>query len=309
MTPPSKTRIAMIRLKRLPYLLPLTAVFALIGGPLAAQEGTLVERRSDDPADPYRDAPFGYVEFLPTGYAAASDERFPAIIHLHGTGGKGDGTDTLLSLATKHGPGKLIRNGDTWFNQQRVLVFAPQSPRWWDADPGKEDTLGSFVAYLMRHYRIDPDRLYLAGLSMGGAGVWQYARFHPDQVAAIIPICGAAGPGDGRPFRDIAVWSFHCMDDPTVRPDWTVGWMNNLAAAVDGFRGPGLMAGFPNEEVQTAHLDPDQGWSWSTGRTAPAGRSAKACTLYRSGQHDAWSRTYDDRAVWEWLLRQRRTRP
>lgn len=41
-------------------------------------------------------------------------------------------------------------------------------------------------------YRVDRDRLYLVGISMGGYGVWDMAMRSPDLFAAAVPICGAA---------------------------------------------------------------------------------------------------------------------
>ena len=39
-------------------------------------------------------------------------------------------------------------------------------------------------------HAVDPDRVYLTGLSMGGYGTWETAIRHPDRFAAIAPICG-----------------------------------------------------------------------------------------------------------------------
>jgi predicted peptidase len=42
----------------------------------------------------------------------------------------------------------------------------------------------------MREFHVDPKRVYLTGLSMGGHGTWYVAYRHPELFAAIVPICG-----------------------------------------------------------------------------------------------------------------------
>ena len=48
-------------------------------------------------------------------------------------------------------------------------------------------------------YHVDPDRIYLAGLSMGGYGAWQYAMEHPEKLAALVP--SAPAPSHRAPVR------------------------------------------------------------------------------------------------------------
>src|SRR6266446_862198 len=42
----------------------------------------------------------------------------------------------------------------------------------------------------MREFHVDPSRVYLTGLSMGGHGTWYIAYRHAELFAAIVPICG-----------------------------------------------------------------------------------------------------------------------
>ena len=43
---------------------------------------------------------------------------------------------------------------------------------------------------VQKAYSIDPDRVYLTGLSMGGGGTWHIGLRYPDKFAAIVPVCG-----------------------------------------------------------------------------------------------------------------------
>jgi predicted peptidase len=72
------------------------------------------------------------------------------------------------------------------------------------------------VEQLKKDYRIDPKRLYLMGLSMGGFGTWDTVERHPEMFAAAVPICGG---GDSKRVGEIAklpVWVFHGEKDSVV---------------------------------------------------------------------------------------------
>ena len=57
------------------------------------------------------------------------------------------------------------------------------------------DEVHDFIAYAVAHYNVDPERIYVTGLSCGAFGIWEYlAKYGDEQVAAAVPIAG-----DGRP--------------------------------------------------------------------------------------------------------------
>ena len=95
------------------------------------------------------------------------------------------------------------------------------------------------IADVRRAYYIDPDRMTLTGLSMGGGGTWSIGLRHPELFAALAPVCGTSDfvstiPPSELPFYDVArlqalsppaiaenaahmqVMIFHGADDPTV---------------------------------------------------------------------------------------------
>ena len=94
----------------------------------------------------------------------------------------------------------------------------------------------------------DSQRLYLAGFSLGGYGVWQIAAAHPGKFAALVPIAGGVvgerpiAPADraaiipavgimldtAEPYKAIAtaigqtpVWVFHGDADESVPVDFS----------------------------------------------------------------------------------------
>ena len=68
---------------------------------------------------------------------------------------------------------------------------------------------------LKEEYKVDEDRVYLTGLSMGGFGTWYTAMARPDLFAAIAPICGGGMAWNAGVLK-MPVWAFHGVEDKTV---------------------------------------------------------------------------------------------
>ena len=69
---------------------------------------------------------------------------------------------------------------------------------------------------IVARYKVDKERIYLTGLSMGGYGTWSLASAHPERFAAIAPICGGGKRFMSMRLKDIPVWIFHRAKDKTV---------------------------------------------------------------------------------------------
>ena len=126
-----------------------------------------------------------------------SGKRYPLVLFLHGAGQRGsDNSLQLESLPT------WLASGE---NRRRYpcFVLAPQCPddmTWSDllrndsrlfADmtPSLEAVVDLLNA-VIKHNPVDPARVYLTGLSMGGYGSWELAERMPERFAAVAPICG-----------------------------------------------------------------------------------------------------------------------
>lgn len=196
-----------------------------------------------------------YLLALPEGYGD-DDRRWPLLVFLHGAGESGDD----LAKVKVHGPPKLLAAGARDFP---CIVVSPQSPgRGWNAE-----YLLALVDQLCAEYRVDEDRIWLTGLSMGGFGTWSLAAAAPDRFAAIVPICGGGRPADAEKIAAIPTWVFHGAKDAVVP----------LAASqsmVDAVRAAGGEPKF---------------------------------TVYPEAGHDSWTETYEDPALWDWLFAQSRT--
>lgn len=147
-----------------------------------------------------------YLLSLPDGYSSDTISKWPAILFLHGAG---EGGDDLEKVKT-HGPPKLINGG----KKMPFIVISPQiAGGYYEWSP---DLLMLMLKDIKKKYRIDSDRIYLTGLSMGGYGTWDLAMRYPDLFAAIAPICGAGNPAEAWKIRHTPVWIFHGEKDISI---------------------------------------------------------------------------------------------
>lgn len=150
-------------------------------------------------------AAYGYYEYLPTNFSKNSG-KFPLLIFLHGAGEKGNGKDQL-NRAIKFGPGREIENGKNF----PFVILSPQTNEWWDAKK-----LNDLIDLAIKNYNVDPNRVYMTGLSMGAMGTFHFAASYPDRLAAMV---GYAGKADNRKvcrYSNVPLWAFHGDKDPTV---------------------------------------------------------------------------------------------
>ena len=131
--------------------------------------------------------------FLPRGYAS-DERRWPLIVYLHGGSMRGSDPE---------------RDPDFPFVVLSPLL--PERQLWTDTD-----ALIALLDDVLRRHRIDPDRVYLTGHSVGGNGAWYLAYRHPDRFAAIAPMAGPAIPWWATRLRDVPVRVFHGDRDEIV---------------------------------------------------------------------------------------------
>jgi enterochelin esterase-like enzyme len=139
-----------------------------------------------------------YSLYLPDGFD--SGKAYPLIVTLHGYSGTDyDQAKSIASLA----PADYIivapfGRGDLGYRLQ-----------------GERDVL-DVLDLIQARYRIDADRVYLMGSSMGGMGTWRIGQLYPDRFAAIAPFCGWSGTDYLGNLGGLGVLIVHGDDDPTV---------------------------------------------------------------------------------------------
>jgi predicted peptidase len=193
---------------------------------------------------------------MPKAVAANPAQRWPLLMFLHGSGERG----TDLNLVKAHGPWAwLAQQADTPF-----IVVAPQADVAGGWNP---HVLQALIEKLKATLPVDPDRVLVTGLSMGGFGAWALAIEYPDTLAAIAPICGFGDEDRVERIRHLPVWAFHGTDDPVVP-------IAGHRAAIAALRQAG---------------------------------GAPRFTEYPGVDHDSWTVTYNNPSLYEWLLAQRRS--
>jgi len=196
-----------------------------------------------------------YLLYLPADYDQAKDTAWPLVLFLHGSGERGDDIERVKI----HGPPKLAGGG----KQFPFVLCSPQCPagsRW---NAGELDQL---VETLAGAYRIDRQRLYVTGLSMGGAGTWSLVASQPEKFAAAMPLCGR---GDLEAIDQLAKTPTWILVGGKDRPE-TVQNCQDMANALTKAGGQGRF------------------------------------TLYFELPHDCWTITYNNPETYDWLLAQRR---
>jgi len=204
-----------------------------------------------------------------------STSKVPLVIFLHGSGERG----------TKNN--EQMRNGvhafcEKWVREQHPhYLLVPQCPpniRWggssadWQTLYQPEPTIpGRMVLELVEkmlqeHPDIDPKRVYITGLSMGGFGTFDLLMRRPDLFAAGLPVCGGGDPSYAEKIKNIPLWVFHGGLDDVALPRCS----RRIVAALEKIDG----------KVKY--------------------------TEYSTMYHDIWNVTYYNPAVLEWLFAQRK---
>ena len=167
-------------------------------------------------------------------------EALPLVIFLHGSGERGN--DNRMQL--KH----CIRFflNDTVTGRYPFLLMVPQCPnerRWVNTDWSlPEHTMESkptaelrgvmaVLDSLVDSGTVDPTRVYICGISMGGFGVWDALQRWPEKFAAAVPICGGGDPAFAHAMKDIPVYIFHGLLDEIVMPSRSIQMYDALREA------------------------------------------------------------------------------
>ena len=198
-----------------------------------------------------------YVLFVPYDYRG--DKPYALILFLHGAGETG--TDGKKPAAVGLGP--AIKKQEKKF--PFLAVFPQSQKRTWRADTGDGKRALAVLDEVMKKYNVDPKRVYLTGLSMGGFGTWALAAKYPDKWAAIVPICGGGNAQTAAKIKDIPCWCFHGDADPIVDVEQSRRMIKALK---------------------------------------DAGGSPKYDEL-PGVKHDAWTTAYGKKELYEWLLMQK----
>ena len=177
------------------------------------------------------------------------------------------GTD-VWKVAT-HGPPKNVTS-------KPDFPFILVSPQCAEGQIWSNDKLLRLLEEINRTQAVDRSRVYLTGLSMGGYGTWNLGLSHPELFAAIVPICGGgefispflSSRDKPEALKSLGIWAFHGAKDAVVP-------LGESERMVEISKKLGV------REVKL--------------------------TVYPEAGHDAWTETYKNPELYEWLLEHKRT--
>jgi predicted peptidase len=197
--------------------------------------------------------------------------RYPLLIFLHGSGERGNDNEAQLkwgvtNFATDenmiHHPAFVIApqcpQNTSWSNFSRSdmkLQSTPTKPM---------ELLIGLIHQLVKTQRIDSNRIYITGLSMGGYGTYDAIERYPHLFAAAVPVCGGGDASRAASIAHLPIWIFHGAEDPAVNPIYSLDMLQALTKA-------GAHPGF---------------------------------TQYPEVGHFSWLGAYSDPLMIEWLFRQ-----
>jgi predicted peptidase len=203
-----------------------------------------------------------YVLFVPHGYK--KDTPTPTILFLHGAGETKQKAKegTKPKMPAEVGIGPAIKKREKTFP---FLTIIPQAPRFgWGAGTDGAKMALAILEIVEKEYSVDPKRIYLTGLSMGGMGTWSLAVAMPDKWAAIVPICGRGDPKAADKIKNLPTWAFHGDADMSV----------NVSGSRDMIEAIKKAGGEPKYDE------------------------------YKGVGHNSWEKAYGTDELYEWLLKQ-----
>ncbi|MEO2092258.1 MAG: prolyl oligopeptidase family serine peptidase [Gemmataceae bacterium] len=257
----------------------LAAVGVLLAGPLALAQkpdpkpdmDKLLEKLTitkDKASLPYR-------LMKPDGYTKDGTDRYPLVVFLHGIGERGK--DNAIQL--KNGVERFVTAAAR--KKHPCFLVVPQCPsdKMWVnirntkanqtfADQPTEPAalVLDLIDALGKEYRVDADRIYLTGVSMGGYGTWDLICRKPDLFAAALPVCGGGDPAQADKLTKLPIWVFHGDKDTAVPPERS----RDMVAAIKKAGGKPEYTEFPGVG------------------------------------HDSWTPTYKDDKTRDWLFAQKK---
>lgn len=197
------------------------------------------------------------------GYAlhkpANTKDKKPLIVFISGDGEKG----TDIEKVKINGPLKYLKT-----HQLDAYVLAPQCKENenWDIE-----SINELILKIQKENKIDPDRIYVTGLSSGGWAAWNLALTYPDKFAAIVPISGFVdliALESSCKIAYIPTRIFHGLLDDVVKVDYAITIYKELKKC-------------NAKDVQL--------------------------TIFDDAGHDSWTRVYDNPEIYDWMFKQIKT--
>jgi len=215
---------------------------------------------------------------VPTSFASEPTKLRPLVLFLHGAGESG--TNNLAQINGN------IDNLLTATKARDAFLYAPQTNGGWANSTLLSRAMG-MIDRAIAERSVDPNRIYVTGLSMGGGGAWNFLHQFADRVAATVPICGVypSFPFLPETIVNEPIWAFHGRSDGTVPVQVTRDVINSLLT----------VAGLP---IPTYPPTTNVFFPITTFDNPPLDLHY---TDYR-GDHGIWPQVYNTPALYDWMF-------
>lgn len=248
-------------------------LFLILSFPMSAQEFQKEIFVSKSDTLPYNIlVPVSFSKsFVNTSEYLQNNNKYPLIIFLHGSGERGTDNEIQINHIND-----LFTDSS---NREKypAFVVAPQCPPdkrraesdWRKFTNYKNSSTPSeltieLINELSKKYPIDNRRVYITGLSMGGAGTWDLICRYPGKFAAAVPICGFGNTRKAGVLKSTPIWAFHGSDDKVVKVNYSRDMVNAVKKQ--------------NEIIKY--------------------------TEYKGVGHDSWVKAYKEKDLLDWLFKQ-----
>jgi len=156
-----------------------------------------------------------------------------------------------------------VKNG----KQYPFILISPQLKTSYGTWPAAY--IMDVINHVKKTLRVDPKRIYITGLSLGGFGVWTALGAYPEVFAAALPICAggnALSKACAIASNNVPVWGFHGDADKTVSYTVTTKMVNAINAC--------------------------------TPKPSPLAKT----TLFGGMNHIIWDKVYNQTEALDWML-------
>lgn len=153
---------------------------------------------------------YRYAVYVPDDYTKR--RAWPAVLFMHGSGERGTDGERQTTV----GIGRAIREHPERFP---CIVIMPQCPPDLKWEGPMLDMALACLEKTEHDYNIDPERIVLTGLSLGGYGTWALGAACPERFSALVPVCGGGETSDAAALALTPIWCFHGDADPVVPVD------------------------------------------------------------------------------------------
>ena len=200
-------------------------------------------------------------------------KKYPLVLFLHGAAARGDDNESQLAEVPQ-----MLLNAASG-KEYACFVLAPQCPTsdawaWFPQYPlcltAQEQSRASrltleIIDSLVKKLNIDPQRIYVTGLSLGGEGTFDIITRRTNFFAAAVPVCGIADTNKVALMKSTPLWIFHGDSDD----------INSVAYSRD------IVKSLNEQGVNPRYNE------------------------YKGVKHDSWTKAYQEPDLLSWIFKQK----